>query len=334
MAVRLKDVAQRAGVSVKTASNVINDYPHIRPETRARVQAAIDELRYRPNLSARRLKYRRAGFLALALPRLDEPYFAELAARLSAEAGRRGHILLLDATEGTPEAEQVVLDGMRSHVIDGMAFSPLALTSEQIAARTDDIPMVLLGEHAVLADHDHVGVDSVAAADAMTEHLVSLGRRRIAAIGSSTGSGTAAVRRAGYLEALRRNGIERSPELEVDVPAWNRASGYTAMRHLLGLPRPPDAVFCFTDLLASGAVRALAEAGVRVPDDIAVGGFDDIEETRYSIPTLTTVSPDLAVLCSAVLDLLEARIEGDTSPGRHVTVPWQLVVRESTVGRV
>lgn len=332
MAIRLKDVAERAGVSVKTASNVINDYPHIRPATRARVQAAIDELRYRPNLSARRLKHGRAGFLALALPRLNEPYFAELAATLSSEAMRRGYILLLDATEGLSEAEQLVLDGMRSHVIDGVVFSPLALVAEQIAARRDVLPMVLLGERATPPGYDHVSVDSVAAADAVTSHLIWLGRGRIGAIGHEPSEGTASVRSRGYRAALDRAGVPYDPDLVVGVRAWSREEGRRAMQRLLALPEPPDAVFCFSDLMAIGAVRACHEAGVRVPEDIAVAGFDDIDETRYSTPTITTISPDMTLLSREVLRLLIDRIEGERTEAESVSVPWTLQIRESTVG--
>ncbi|WP_353650314.1 LacI family DNA-binding transcriptional regulator [Nakamurella sp. A5-74] len=330
MAVRLKDVAARAGVSVKTASNVINDYPHITPQTRAKVQAAIDELRYRPNLSARRLKHGKAGFLAFALPRITEPYFAEVAAVLAAEATRRGYILLLDPTDGTEQNEQLVLDGMRSHMIDGVIFSPLAIAGERIAARTDDVPMVLLGEREVPVGYDHVAIDSVAAARAMTEHLIALGRRRIASIGAGAHSGTSTARTIGFAQALAHHGFERSAEHEVEPDRWDRESGYAAMHQLLALPERPDAVFCFNDLMAIGALRACREAGVDVPGEIALAGFDDIDETRYSTPTITTIRPDLQLLAQRVLEVLEARIDGDSSDARRIEVPWELLPREST----
>jgi DNA-binding LacI/PurR family transcriptional regulator len=332
MAVRLKDVAARAGVSIKTASNVINDYPHIRPLTRAKVQAAIDELHYRPNLSARGLKHGKAGFLALALPQLDEPYFAELAAIVSARAAELGYILLLDATEGRDEAERLVLEGMRSHVIDGVIFSPLALSAKHIAARRDELPMVLLGERAVPSGYDHVAVDSVASAAAMTSHLLGLGRRRVAAIGRESAQGTASVRLRGYQKALRQAGVAYRPELVIGVPSYTREDGRRGMQQLLALPEPPDAVFCFNDLMAIGAMRACHDQGVSIPDDIAVAGFDDIAETRYSNPTVTTISPDLDLLSREVLRLVISRIEGRTV-AESVKVPWTLQVRESTVGR-
>ena len=308
MAARLRDVAELAGVSVKTASNVINHYPHVKPSTRERVEAAVKQLRYRPNESARQLKYGRSGFLAVAVPQLDAPYFAELATRLSAEAGRRGYIMLLDITGADPDAERVVLDGVRSHVIDGIIFSPLTVSAEEVAARSEDQPMVLLGERVISPTCDHVAVDSIAAAHAMTSHLIATGRRRVAAIGRESLAGTASVRLEGYRQALADAGLPYDPELVIGVTEYSRPAGRAAMRALLRLDERPDAVFCFNDLMAVGALTACADAGVDVPADIAVGGFDDIPECEYVTPTLTTVSADLDVLATRALDLLLARV--------------------------
>ncbi len=338
MAVRLKDVAELAGVSVKTASNVLNNYPGIRPATRSRVQAAMAQLRYRPNLSARNLKHGKAGFLALAVPQMDSPYFAELAARISAEAATLGYIVLLDVTAADPEAERIVLEGMRSHVIDGVIFSPLALSREEIAGRHDDLPMVLLGERDYPKGYDHVAVNSVAASTAITEHLVSLGRRRVAAIGAASGwspptkRDTRTDRFRGYAKALAAGGLEVEPDLVREVTSYERADGYAAMQQLLALESPPDAVFCFNDLMAVGALRACVEAGVRVPEDVAVAGFDGIEEGRYANPSLTTIVPDLSALSREALRLVIGRVDGMATPVENVKVPWRLDIRESTAG--
>lgn len=330
MAVRLRDVAELAGVSVKTASNVLNNYPHIRPSTRAKVEAAMAELRYRPNVAAQNLKHGKAGFLALAVPSLDSPYFAELAARLSREAISLGYVMLLDITGGEAEAERVVLEGMRSHVIDGVVFSPIALSAEEIEQREDNLPMVLLGERPSPAGYDHIAVDSVAASRAATEHLISLGRRRIAAIGRETFRGTASERLRGYRQALRSAHLPYADELVMSTAHFERADGKAAMERLLALPEPPDAVFCFNDLMAVGALRACVEAGVRVPQEVAIVGFDNIAETRYSNPTVTTIAPDLSRLSRDALALLARRIDGDTSPPRALRVPWRLEERETT----
>lgn len=330
MTARLKDVAELAGVSLKTASNVINDYPHITPATRARVEAAIAELRYQPNISARQLKYGRAGFLALAVPRMNEPYFAELASRFTQAAARLGYIMLLDTTQADIEAERLVLDGIRTHVIDGVIFSPLKVSTAEIRGRGEGVPMVLLGERAVADRFDHVAVDSVAAARAMTVHLIGQGRRRVGAIGQQSREGTGLVRLDGYRQALAENKLPYDPTLVVPVSGYGRSDGRAAMHTLLRLPEPPNAVFCFNDLLAIGALRACVEAGVEVPSQVAVAGFDNIEEGRFSNPTLSTISSDLDVLTSEALRLLLSRVKGVESPPTSVSVPWTLHAREST----
>lgn len=332
MPVRLKDVAAHAGVSVKTVSNVVNDHPNVSPLMRERVQTSLTELGYRPNLAARQLKHGRGGFIALAVPELDSPYFAELAARLSDEATRRGFLLLLDITGANPDEERLVLSGMRAHMVDGVIFSPLALSAEEIAARTDNIPLVLLGERRTPTQFDHVAVDSVAASRAVGEHVLGLGCRRLAALGRQTREGTASVRLEGFAGAASAAGVDLPDERIITVDGFGREEGYRGMRQLLDLPpeRRPDAVFAFNDLLAIGALRACYEAGVRVPDDIAVVGFDDIAEGRYHAPSLTTISPDLESLTSNVLDLLLRRIDGWDAPPAHPVVPWTLHHREST----
>lgn len=332
MPVRLKDVASHAGVSVKTVSNVVNDHPNVSVAMREKVQSALDELGYRPNLAARQLKHGRGGFIALAVPQLDSPYFAELAARLSAEATRRGFLLLLDITDADPGQERLVLSGMRAHMVDGVIFSPLAVSAEEIAARTDAIPLVLLGERRTPTQFDHVAVDSVAASHAMGRHFLEQGRTRLAAIGRESREGTASVRLEGYRRAIEEAGLTLPPERVVAVDTFGRDEGYRAMRQLLDLPadRRPDAVFAFNDLLAIGALRAAHEAGVTVPDDLAVGGFDDIQEGHFHAPSLTTITPDLDALTTAVLDLLVARIQGSDAPPAHPTIPWTLTVRESS----
>jgi DNA-binding LacI/PurR family transcriptional regulator len=333
VASRLKDVAERAGVSVKTASNVINDYPHVKASTRARVEAAIRELHYRPNISARQLKHGRAGFLALAVPQMESPYFAELAAKLNQEAARRGYILLLENTRADLATERLVLEGMRSHIIDGVIFSPLALSAEELAARPDDLPMVLLGERAVPDGYDHVAVDSVAAARAMTTHLISLGRRRVAAIGRESVAGTASVRLDGYRQALVAAGLPYRPDLVVGVERYQREDGRRAMEYLLALPEPPDAVFCFNDLMAVGALRACSQLSVDVPGQVAIAGFDDIAEGRFHTPSLTSVAADLEVLSQEAFRLLIKRVERTEAQPESVRVPWTLKIRESTAGR-
>ncbi|MDQ1621349.1 MAG: hypothetical protein QOE19_3918 [Actinomycetota bacterium] len=329
----LSDVAALAGVSVKTVSNVVNHYEHVSSAMRERVQRALDELDYRPNMSARHLRGGRSGLIALAVPELDAPYFAELCRHVVRAAERRGWTVLIDQTDGMPERERLVIAGIRAHLIDGVIFSPLASGAPELAVRSDSTPMVLLGERVSGGPIDHVGIDNVAAARAAVDHLLSLGRVRVAAIGKQQRrtAVTARLRARGYMSALRGRGLASDAALVMQVESYHRSDGATAMAALLALPKPPDAVFCFNDLLALGALRTLLQAGVRVPDDVALIGFDDIEESRYSTPTLSTVRPDKASIAETAVALLAARLdEGADTPPRGVTEPFELVPRETT----
>ncbi|WP_329483185.1 LacI family transcriptional regulator [Kribbella sp. NBC_01484] len=332
MTTRLSDVAARAGVSVKTVSNVINDYPHITAQTRAKVEAAIAALDYRPNVSARSLRKGRSDFIALAIPEMASPYFAELGAAISRAAKRRGITVLIDQTEGEAPAEKVVLDGMRGQLIDGIIFSPITTVPAKLTVAYTGKPLVLLGERPAGGQFDRVAVNSVQASYDATTHLIALGRRRIAAIGVG-GTSTGAVRRRGYRKALKAAGIPHDPALELAGTGYHRPDGAASMRELLALPEPPDAVFCFNDLLALGALRTLADAGLKVPGDVAVVGFDDIEDGRYHAPSLTTISPDKEWLADNAVGLLLERIAGTGEAARRdLTVPYTLEIRESTAG--
>ncbi|MGH8775204.1 MAG: LacI family DNA-binding transcriptional regulator [Jiangellaceae bacterium] len=334
--VRLRDVAARAGVSIKTVSNVVNGYPHVSARTRARVEQTVAELNYRPNIAARNLRQARSGVIALAVPEVDMPYFAELARSVIKAAAAHGWTVLIDQTDGRRDNEQMVLAGIRDHLIDGLIFSPLALGPELLAERTDSTPLVLLGERVEAGPADHVAIDNVAAARAVTQHLLALGRLRIAAIGDQRqASGeTARLRLTGYRLALEAAGVPYDPRLVVPARTYHRADGARAMRRLLAIDQPPDAVFCFNDLLALGALRTLHEHGKRVPQDVAVAGVDDIEDGRFSVPSLTTVSPDKEAIAEHAVSMLAARLAGDDAvEPRDVRAPFTLQVRESTVGR-
>jgi DNA-binding LacI/PurR family transcriptional regulator len=316
-------------------SNVVNGHANVSAATRAKVNSALDELDYRPNMAARNLRRGRSGLIALAVPELDVPYFAELAAHLVSAAERLGWTVLVDQTGGDPERERLVMDGFRSQLIDGLIFSPLATGRHDLVARRDTTPMVLLGERVFDGPADHVSIDNVAAARAATTHLLEGGRRRVAAIGEQrrASSGTARLRLQGYVEALSAAGLTVQEDLVLPSESYHRADGATAMTALLSLPTPPDAVFCFNDLLALGAMRVLHESGLRIPEDVAVIGFDDIEDGRYSTPTLTTVRPDKKRIAELAIALLAEQLDDGAQAGRdpqEVIAPFDLAIREST----
>ena len=337
MGASLRDVAKLAGVSVKTVSNVVNDYAHVTDTTRERVLRAIEELNYRPNTAARSLRKGRSGLIGLAVPELGIPYFSELAGLIIDAAAEQSWTVLIDQTNGLAERELLVSEGIRSHLLDGLIFSPFAMGAEELARRRDDTPLVLLGERVFDGPADHVAIDNVAAARDATAHLVSLGRRRIAAIGDQRhvpAGRTAHLRLAGYQQALVEADLPYDEELVLPADDYHRGDGAESMARLLRLAEPPDAVLCFADLLARGALRTLLAAGRRVPEDVAVVGFDDIEDGRFSTPTLTTVRPDKSQIARlAVSFLLSRSAHGLDAPPREVQARYDLVVRESTAGR-
>ena len=337
MGTSLRDVAKLAGVSVKTVSNVVNDYVHVTESTRERVLRAIEELHYRPNPAARSLRKGRSGLIGFAVPELGIPYFSELAGLVIGAAAEQSWTVLIDQTNGLIERELLVSEGIRSHLLDGLIFSPIAMGAEELAARKDGTPLVLLGERVFDGPADHVAIDNVAAARDATAHLVSLGRRRIAAIGDQRhvpAGRTAHLRLAGYQQALVEAGLPYDEELVLPADDYHRTDGAASMDRLLALAEPPDAVLCFADLLALGALRTLLAAGRRVPGDVAVVGFDDIEDGRFSTPTLTTIRPDKQQIAElAVSFLLSRSRDGQDTPPREVQARYDLVVRESTAGR-
>lgn len=331
---RLKDVASLAGVSTRTVSNVVSGSASVAEETRARVQAALDELGYRPNVAARNLRAGRTGLIGLAIPELHSPYFGELAGLLVQAAQQRSWTVVIDQTFGDPEAERRLLEGTGGRLVDGLIISPWALGPEELTGRSRDVPVVLLGERQPHGLADRVAVDNVLAADEATTHLLDSGRRRVAAIGPQPHlhNETAKQRLEGYRNALRRAGLDPDPALVQPVTTLHRKDGAEAMAALLDTGTRPDAVFAFTDELALGAMHVAHERGVRVPGELAFVGFDGIEDGSYANPSLTTVVPDKRQLAERALQCLADRIysPASTVPPLDIVIPHRLVRRASS----
>jgi DNA-binding LacI/PurR family transcriptional regulator len=332
MAVRLRDVAEHAGVSVKTVSNVVHAHPSVSRSMRAKVQASIEALGYLPNMSARSLRTGRSGLIGLAVPRVGDPYFSRVAEAVIAAAARRGISVLVEQTAGSPARESDVLLGRRPTIVDGLIFSPISVTQQALDEASPAVPLILLGEHLMASQRTRVAVDHVAASAQAVEHLLSSGRTRVAAIGTKRGStaATAGLRLAGYHRALHARGLAPDPALEVVTEHFSRAAGAQAVADLVAAGTSFDGLFCFNDLLALGAIEALRHRGIRVPADVAVVGFDDIEEGGPTTPSLTTIAPDLELLAEHAVDSLVRRLDEPSLPeGYSVVVPHELVIRDS-----
>ncbi|QOR72761.1 LacI family DNA-binding transcriptional regulator [Ruania alkalisoli] len=329
----MADVARRAGVSVKTVSNVVNGYPHIRPATKEKVETALTELGYRMNVSARHLRIRRTGLITLAVPELSLPYFAELADAVIREADTHGLTVLIEQTGGRRDRELAVLSGSRRQLTDGVILSPLGLGQADRAAFEVDFPLVLLGERVFGAAADHVTMNNVAAARAATSYLLELGRRRIAVLGpdpADAATGSAGLRLDGYREALDSAGVPFDPALVVPATPWHRSAGSDSLGAFLDGGTPVDAVFAMNDALALGALYALHARGVDVPADVALVGFDDVDDVRYATPTLSSVAPGRDEIARTAVALLRSRLAGDGGPYVRVISEARVVARQST----
>jgi len=328
----MRDVAEHAGVSVRTVSNVVNNFVYVSPEMRERVQASLDQLGYKMDYVARGLRSGRTGMIALVVPRLAEPYFAALAQAVIRAAARHGLVVLIETTDDDAETEKRIMQGALATVADGVLLSASSATIEGPA----DVPLVLLGEHTATPHGDHVGIDNVAAARTVVRHLLSLGHRRIAPLGVND-SDTATLRQRGFEEELRDQGVRPVQRLTMATADWSPEGGYEAVSRLLRASGRalPQAIFAFNDSLAIGALHALRVHGVAVPSQVAVAGIDDLSTSAFLDPPLTSLAPDLDEIAESAIVALKMQIDGKAGRRkyRRKLTSFELKIRESTAGR-
>ncbi|RKN39709.1 LacI family DNA-binding transcriptional regulator [Streptomyces hoynatensis] len=333
----MQDVARAAGVSPMTVSNVVNNRPHVRESTRAKVLEAMDRLGYRVNVAARNLRAGRTQTLGLAVPEVDRPYFAELAARIIRHARAAGYRVAIEQTGANREDELEAIAWSRNSLYDGLILSAVALGQADRDLLRVDFPVVILGERIFEGPVDHVAMPNADGTRAATAHLIAHGCRRIALL---TGpdlaeANVSSLRHEGYLRALREAGLPHRDGLVLRLPALDPEHGARGARRLAERGAGVDGLVAVTDSVALGAVRGLADAGLRVPEDVRVIGFDNILAGAYALPSLSTIDPDNEGMAARAVELLVRRIRGDATlgPPRDFTGPFRLVERESTAGR-
>lgn len=334
--VTMRQVAERAGVSPKTVSDILNGVGSFRDSTHERVRQAVDDLGYRRNRAARSLRSGRTGAYTLAVPELRLPYFAQLASAVVEQARFAGMEILVEPTDGTRESEIALLRSDRLRRTDGMIFAPLALSRDDGMLLPADVPTVVLGDRMRGGPVDSVGPSNLDAAAGAVRHLLDIGRTRIAVVGAHGASphGTAAVRLRGVREELAAAGLRLEPALIVDRMIWHRRDGAAAAEELLERQVPFDGLVAFNDMLAVGVLHVLGRVGVRVPDDVAVVGFDGSPEGPFTAPPLTTIDLGIADVARAALAALRERVDGTvTGAGRDLLTDWRLVPRASTTGK-
>ena len=330
--VRLKDVAEHAGVSLKTVSNVVNNHPYVKPEMRKKVLASIELLGYRPNVTAQRLATGRTRTLALAVSGISIPYFAELSERIYKHAAERGYNVLLAQTADTLEGELAVLDQLETGLFDGLIIHPGNISTDEIAKRAASFPCVVLGESDAPPTVDHVFIDNTQAAHDITEHLLKLGRKHLLFIGyeSKKISQTSLQRLAGFRQALQQFGLPADPNRELAISSARPDPAFDALIGALDSGLAVDGIVCRDDLPAMGVLRALASKGLRVPEDVAVTGWDDLSTSAFLVPSLTSVNPNSEEIAIRAVEQVIARIEGDRSLGHPIIIEHSIVERESS----
>lgn len=328
--VTMSDVAREAGVSVMTVSHILNGRPRASEATRERVLSVVAELGYEINLTARNLRAGRTDSVALIVPSFHD-YFGAVADRLALLIEASNRHLVLERTAANAQHEREALSLARLRMYDGVLLSAYGISYAELELIGKAVPLVLLGEREMPADLNHVRLDNEEGARLATEHLLSRGARHIAVLGGrfDPEQSMASSRREGWETAHRDAGLSTDPRLVVPVAEYAMADARTAMRQLLDSGLPVDGVFAVTDVLAHGALAALGERGIRVPDEVQVVGFDDLDVDEFVSPGLTSVNPNHDQLAATAVRLLEQRIAGGTAV-EHVVTPVSLVVRGST----
>jgi len=334
----MKDIARELGVSVVTVSKVLRNHSDISEETRQRVLKRMKELHYRPNLAARALITGKTFTMGLIVPDLLHPFFAQVAKALSGVIRPRGYSLILSSSEEDPELEKQELEMLLTRRVDAILIASAQWTVESFRQIEDQqIPYVLIDRKFVGLAANFVGVNDEAAGMLATGHLIEQGCRRIAHIRGPEVS-TAIGRAGGYRLALAQHGLTPLPGYVISMgasgDARGEAGGYEATRTLLGMDERPDGVFCYNDPTAMGAMHAILDAGLRIPEDIAVVGCGNIHYSDFLRVPLTTVDQNSESIGERAAELALALI-GAKKPVRPsiISIEPTLVVRASSQRR-
>jgi LacI family transcriptional regulator, fructose operon transcriptional repressor len=327
----IKDVAESAGVSTATVSRVLSNGLHVRPEVRKRVLAAVERLGYRPNLVARSLRSQQSSTIGLIVSDIRNPFFTSISRAVEDVAYEQGFSVFLCNTDENPEKEAIYLNLQRDENVAGAIFSPTRQTLASFSAANLSFPLVVIDRSIPNSDVDVVVLDNVDSAYRLTTHLIENGYQRIAAL-SGEMSTTGHERRAGYEKALRAHGLAPPAEQVKSIQPKIEA-GYAATLKLLASAEPPDALFTTNSLLGAGALEAIRERNLTIPDDIALVTFDETTWASLVQPPITLIAQPTYEIGKTATELLLQRIADPNRPIRQVILKGQLLVRGSSAPR-
>ena len=327
----IRDVAKRAGVAPITVSRCINNSVHCRPETRARVEAAVTELGYVPNRLASGLRSRRTNTLALILTDITNPFFTTIARGVEDIASEKGYTVVFCNTDESVSKEKMYLQMLMEKRVDGILLVPALNGLDSTALiRKQNIPVVVLDRRLPELMTDVVRCDSEGGAHELTRLLLSLGHREIAILNGPKGVSTSEDRLAGYRRALTEAGIPINLKREYHG-AFNQESGFEMTHQALAEAQKPTALFAVNNFIAIGALKALQELDLRVPEDVAVVGFDDLPSALVTFPFLTVAAQPAYEMGRRAIEILLKRLdEGSSDHYQEVVLPAEIVIRQSS----
>lgn len=341
--VTMADVAKEAGVSAKTVSNALNGVGNVLPKTQQKVDAAVAKLGYRIDTAARYLKTRRHQTIGLGIGGFDSPFYTQLLQGVIAQATRRGYSVIVSTyNQLKGGVEELIREAPYSNADGWIVYTTYPLDN-RAEVLENDYPIVQCGNCTAFNKCDLITLDNRGVMRETTQLLLDRGCRRIAALCAPDGIGEQTYHRRkeirgaatidrleGYADALRDNGLELDWNLIPQGRRWTMAGGASAAEDLLSTGARPDAILCYNDSAALGALYTLQLHGVKVPNDVQVVGFDNLAESAYSSPSLTTLDPMWADYAKLCVDRLIARIDGDASPYATIAMHPRLVERAST----
>lgn len=325
--VTIRDVAEAAGVSVSTVSRVLNDKDDVAPETHQRVRAVIEELGYTSSLAARGIRSRRMNVIGLIMPDVGGPYAVQVMKGINRAISEDGYDLILytggDVRKESSAKQERRYVSLLSSITDGVIVVTPTTTSFPTTS-----PVVVIDPNVEKPDCPAVTATNYAGALAVMEYLIGLGHRRIGFIGGRPELQSAVQRLQGYKDGLRKAGISLDPRL-IQAGDYTEETGFKCAKRLLSLPKPPTAIFAANDQSAIGVLRAAHEAGLDVPADLSVVGFDNIPEATYVRPALTTVDQSIDRMSYMAAKILIGLIRGEALENNPYEVSTQLIIRDS-----
>ncbi|RKE26340.1 LacI family transcriptional regulator [Paraburkholderia sp. BL23I1N1] len=325
----IAQVAEQAGVSVATVSRVLNGHENVRPATRDKVLAAVDASGYRVNELARNLRTAESRLLLTMVPDVGNPFYAEIVRGIDSVARQHGYFMLLCDTGADPGRERSYFDLLRRRRADGAICLDPATIQQALGEASSELPWVACCEFDPTTGVPYVGIDNYRAAGDAVRHLLARGHRRIGLINSDVDYLYARQRQQGYLDALIEAGITPDDHWRMNLNSLDYEAGASAAALLMQQPNAPSAIFAVSDTLAIGVIHGLRNVGKRVPDDVAVVGFDDISLAAQIDPPLTTIAQPMRELGETAARLLLQRLANPLANVPGVLLPHRLVIRRS-----